>query len=631
MAGRTGLLASGLVWGMAGALAVSAVPMVRRWRKGKASPKDMIRGLAAVPQRYLVDVHHAVERRKGAAPMHALVAGGTLAGSAVLAAGAIPALRESRLYWGSVGVFFVTAIGGTYLVWKRRNPRKPSWLSGGKFLWLPNALLAWNLGGALVALVHVAMPGRTGVALVPLAMMAAGGAGLVVQVARGPMRHAFSGVTWLAAHSRPERFGGGRSTDLRPLDLAAPTLGALVPSDFAWNILASFDACIECGRCEQHCPAFAAGQRLNPKALIQGLALSARGEDASVYTGSPAPNAPATAGKGSMTSAIIGADAMIHPDTLWACTTCRSCVEQCPMMIEHVDAIVDLRRGQTLMLGEVRPGAADALRRLRDTGESGGRSLSARADGLAGENVPVLTEEDETDVLLWLGDGAYELRYARTLRALVKLLRLADVKFAILGEAELDCGDLARRLGDEATFQGLAAEVIGTLNSRRFQRIVTADPHALNVLKNEYPALGGKWEVVHHTTFLDELVSVGRLKLDARDLPSVAYHDPCYLGRYNGEFDAPRRLLAAACKTTVEMERHGKQSMCCGGGGGNPVSDVDAEQRIPDIRMGQAAEVGAAIVAVGCPGCTAMLEGVPEPRPEVKDIAELVLEAVVPA
>ncbi len=136
---------------------------------------------------------------------------------------------------------------------------------------------------------------------------------------------------------------------------------------------------------------------------------------------------------------------------------------------------------------------------------------------------------------------------------------------------------------------------------------------------------------MHHTTFLDELVSAGRLKLDARDLPSVAYHDPCYLGRYNGEFDAPRRLLAAACKTTVEMERHGKQSMCCGGGGGNPVSDVDAEQRIPDIRMGQAAEVGAAIVAVGCPGCTAMLEGVPEPRPEVKDIAELVLEAVVPA
>ncbi|MFT8895914.1 MAG: DUF3483 domain-containing protein [Acetobacter sp.] len=631
MAGRTGLLASGLVWGMAGALAVSVVPVVKRWRKGKRNPKDMIRGLAAVPQRYLVDVHHAVERRKGAAPMHALVAGGTVAGSAALAAGVIPALRESRLYWGGVGVFFVTAIGGTYLVWKRRNPKKPSWLSGGKFLWLSNALLAWNLGGALVALVHVTMPGKTGVALVPLALMAAGGAGLVVQVARGPMRHAFSGVTWLAAHSRPERFGGGRSTDLRPLDLAAPTLGALVPGDFAWNILASFDACIECGRCEQHCPAFAAGQRLNPKALIQGLALSARGEDASAYTGSPAPHAPQTAGKGSMTSAIIGVDAMIHPDTLWACTTCRSCVEQCPMMIEHVDAIVDLRRGQTLMLGEVRPGAADALRRLRDTGESGGRPLSARADGLAGENVPVLTEEDETDVLLWLGDGAYELRYARTLRALVKLLRLADVKFAILGEAELDCGDLARRLGDEATFQGLATEVIGTLNSRRFQRIVTADPHALNVLKNEYPALGGKWEVVHHTTFLDELVSAGRLKLDARDLPSVAYHDPCYLGRYNGEFDAPRRLLAAACKTTVEMERHGKQSMCCGGGGGNPVSDVDAEQRIPDIRMGQAAEVGAAIVAVGCPGCTAMLEGVPEPRPEVKDIAELVLEAVVAA
>jgi Fe-S oxidoreductase len=563
--------------------------------------------------------------------MHALVAGGTLAGSVLLAGGVVPALRESRLYWSGVSTFFLVALGGTYLVWKRRNPKKPSYLSGGKFLWLPNALLAWTLGGALVAFAQAALPDSTGAALLPLVMMAAGGAGLVVQAARGPMRHAFSGVTWLAAHSRPERFGGGRSTDLRPLDLAAPVLGALVPGDFAWNILTSFDACIECGRCEQHCPAFAAGQRLNPKALVQGLALAARGESADAYTGSPAPHAPPTAGVGGMDSAIIGADAMIHPDTLWACTTCRSCVEQCPMMIEHVDAIVDLRRGQTLMHGAVRPGAADALRRLRDTGESGGRPLSARADGLAGDNVPVLGEDDETDVLLWLGDGAYELRYARTLRALVKLLRLAGVRFAILGEAELDCGDLARRLGDEATFQGLATEIIGTLNSRRFQRIVTADPHALNVLKNEYPALGGRWEVLHHTTLLDELVSAGRLKLAARDLPAVAYHDPCYLGRYNGEFDAPRRLLAAACGKTVEMERHGRQSMCCGGGGGNPVSDVDAAQRIPDLRMGQARDVGAAIVAVGCPGCTAMLEGVPEPRPEVKDIAELVLDAVVSA
>ncbi|WP_368041000.1 DUF3483 domain-containing protein [Acetobacter estunensis] len=628
---RSGAIAAGLVWGLGTALVLSAVPMVRRWRKGQAKPVDMVRGLAAVPKRYLVDVHHAVERRPGAARMHALVAGGTLAGTTLLAAGIVPAFRNNRFYWASVGLFFTTAIAGTWLVRKRRSPQKPSYLSGGKFLWLPYALGAWNVGGGLLAFGQIMGAGGILFSAVPLFLMLVGGAGIVVQVARGPMRHAFSGVTWLAAHSRPERFGGGRSTELRPLDLAAPMLGAMVPSDFGWNILASFDACIECGRCEQHCPAFAAGQRLNPKALVQGLALAARGEDACAYTGSPAPHALPVAGKGSLSSPVIGVDGMIHPDTLWACTTCRACVEQCPMMIEHVDTIVDLRRAQTLMLGEVRPGAAEALRHLRESAESGGRPLSARADGLAGENVPVLEEDGETDVLLWLGEGAYELRYARTLRALVKLLNMASVDFAILGEAELDCGDLARRLGDEATFQMLAGEVIDTLGRRRFKRIVTADPHALNVLRNEYPALGGLWEVLHHTALLDELVSAGRLKLDAKALPPVAYHDPCYLARYNGETDAPRRLLAACCSQTVEMERHGRQAMCCGGGGGNPVSDVDAVERIPDLRMQQVARSGAAIVAVACPGCTAMLEGVPEPRAEVKDIAELVLDAVVAA
>lgn len=300
------------------------------------------------------------------------------------------------------------------------------------------------------------------------------------------------------------------------------------------------------------------------------------------------------------------------------------------MMIEHVDTVIALRRGQTLMHGNVRPGAAQVLRRMRDSAEPGGRPLSERADMLA-MDIPVLKEGEETDILLWLGEGAYARRYARTLQALVRLMQQAGLRFAILGEAESDCGDLARRLGDEATFQMLAADVITTLGRRKFSTIVTADPHCYNMLRNEYPALGGIWRVRHHTALLDDLVTQGRLVLAARDLPPVAWHDPCYLARYNGETQAPRRLLQAACTRTVEMERHGMQAMCCGGGGGNPVSDVDAQVRIPDLRMGQARDAGARIVAVGCPGCTAMLEGVTGDRPDVRDIAELVLDAVVRA
>ncbi|MFT8676243.1 MAG: (Fe-S)-binding protein [Acetobacter sp.] len=441
------------------------------------------------------------------------------------------------------------------------------------------------------------------------------------------MKHAFAGSTWLVAHTRPGRFGGGRDTALRPLDLNAPMLGSVTPSDFSWNVLASFDACIQCGRCEQACPAFAAGQRLNPKALVQGLVHAMGGAPA--YKGSPAPLAPAVSGAGGMHHPIVGADASIHPDTLWACTTCRACVQECPMMIEHVDAIVDMRRGQALMHGAVRPGAARALRTLRDTGNLAGRPPAERADALAMLDVPVLAEGGETDILLWLGDGAFERRYGQSLQALVKLMQRAGLRFAILGEAETDCGDLARRLGDEATFQALAHDVIATLAVRRFSRIVTADPHAFHALANEYPALGGAWQVQHHTALLDELVDAGRLKLSPQATGTVAWHDPCYLARYNGQVDAPRRLLRAACQNVVEMERHGLRAMCCGGGGGNPVSDVDAQERIPDLRMAQARQVGAQMVAVGCPGCTAMLEGVVGDRPEVRDIAELVLDAVV--
>ena len=201
------------------------------------------------------------------------------------------------------------------------------------------------------------------------------------------------------------------------------------------------------------------------------------------------------------------------------------------MMIEHVDAVIDLRRHQTLVLGAAPAATAAPLRALRDAAEPGGHALAARLDFAAGLDVPVLAPGEETDILLWLGEGAYDVRYGRTLRALVRLLHMAGARFATLGADEGDSGDLARRLGDEATFQRVAAENIAALSQRRFRRIVTADPHALHILRREYPALGGTWTVQHHTALLDELVQQGALTLTAIDLPAVAYHDPCYLAR----------------------------------------------------------------------------------------------------
>lgn len=297
------------------------------------------------------------------------------------------------------------------------------------------------------------------------------------------------------------------------------------------------------------------------------------------------------------------------------------------MMIEHVDAIVSLRRARTLELGAVPPKAAAPLDNLRAAEEPGGRALSARGDFAAGLLLPIIGER-EVDVLLWLGEGAYDLRYGRTLRALVTLLHEAGVDFAVLGAEERDTGDLARRLGDEATYQTLARANVATLAKYQFKRIVTSDPHALHALRNEYKAFGGNYEVVHHTAFLLELVEQGRLRPGALGGAGVTYHDPCYLGRYNGETEAPRKLLDRLGLDRVEMARHGRRSMCCGGGGGAPVSDVPGDARIPDIRMAQAAETGAGVVAVACPTCTAMLEGVTGRTAEVKDVAELLLAAV---
>ncbi|MCW5231838.1 (Fe-S)-binding protein [Verminephrobacter eiseniae] len=602
------------------------------WRTGRGADVDL-RGLLQIPKRYLVDLHDVVAREPLVARAHVGAAGG-----AVLALALVALNYGLGLYWRSLDALLLLAglmllAGAATMAWRRRNP--PARLSRGAWQRLPHSLLLFALAVALTGAVAC-----TGTALAPwLAALislafAAGAAELALGIGLGgPMKHAVAGLLHLGLHPRPERFGEQRfATALRPLrlnadELRADDLGVGKPADFAWNRLLSFDACVQCGKCEAACPAFAAGQPLNPKKLVQDLVagLSA-GSDAG-YAGSPHPGRPIGAHQGAPGQPIV--PGLIDSDTLWSCTTCRACVQECPMLIEHVDAIVDMRRHLTLVTGLVPNQGRQALEQLRDTDTVGGFPLAARHHWAVDLNVPVLAPGAQTDWLVLVGEGGFDMRYQRSLRALVKTLQKAGLDIALLGAAETDGGDLARRLGDEAGFQRLAAQLIATLGARRFAHIVTPDPHLFHLLKNEYPALGADFDVWHHSQLLADLLARGRLQpTRAASHEAVTYHDPCYLGRYGGEVQAPRALLQGIGIEVREMQRNRAQGRCCGGGGGAPFTDIPGSTRIPDIRIADAKSTGAGVVAVACPNCTTMLEGVVGPRPQVLDIAELLAQAL---
>ncbi|WP_084411977.1 DUF3483 domain-containing protein [Fulvimarina manganoxydans] len=611
-------------------LILRAAAMARAWKKGRPATARLLRGFIEFHRRYLNDVHHVVAREPSSARMHALLVGGFLGAlSFFLASLALPAVSFlPALVLGCL----IFMLAGLRLEFQRRAD-PPVRLSRGSYQRLPILFaLALAFMGLTASSSFVALPNGIDLALTLAANLAGlvGLGGLAWLAGTGPMRHAVAGAIYLVAHPRPERFGQGRSTGLRPVELGAARLGARTAEDFQWPQLASFDACVQCGRCEVACPAFAAGQPLNPKKLINDLAVASRGTGQLSYHGNPHPGRCPDLPELSPGMDLIARDDApgLSPDTIYACTTCRACVEACPMMIEHVDAVIDLRRSEVLNEGRLAGQAQVAVENLRQTGTLSGEALDARFDFATDLAIPVLSETGYADMLLWVGEAAFDRRAQRTIRALVKLLKHAGIDFAILGAEEQDCGDQARRLGDEATFQFLACANIETLSRYRFDTIVTADPHAMHVLRNEYPAFGGHYRVRHHTDVLAELLDRGALLPSGRHEGRITYHDPCYLARYNGEIEAPRRILAALGGDFVEMERSGLKSHCCGGGGAAPLTDIPGERRIPDMRMAQASATGAHCVAVACPGCTAMLEGVAGTRADVRDLAELLWDRV---
>src|SRR5262245_18020442 len=394
-------------------------------------------------------------------------------------------------------------------------------------------------------------------------------------------------------------------------------MGVKTLAGFTWKDLLDLDACTECGRCTSVCPANTVGKELSPRDLILDLRNFARSDGDSVFAAPVANSVPAAAS-----------------ERLWQCTTCGACMEACPVFIEQATKIVDLRRYLVMEESDFPDTMQEALTSLESRGHPFRGTQCSRLDWAEGLNVKTAAEARDAEVLLWVGcGGALIERNQKVVRATAQLLEKAGVKFAVLGREEKCTGDPARRIGNEFLFEMMAKENVGTLNGYGMKKIVTSCPHCFNTLRNEYPQFGGDYEVYHHSECLAKLVDEGRIKTAAQSDKTVAYHDPCYLGRHNGVFDAPRQLVRISSLSTVEMKQSREQGFCCGGGGGMSFIEEPKDKRVNQERARQALETGADVVAVGCPFCMTMLEdGVNAKRGErdvkVMDVAELLWQSV---
>lgn len=411
----------------------------------------------------------------------------------------------------------------------------------------------------------------------------------------------------------------------------AEALGISRLEQFSWKDLFDLDACTECGRCEVNCPANLSSKPLSPKWLILDLQKASRASQAT---------SPAPAPSGDESSPLVGP--VIREDTLWSCTTCRACMEQCPVMIEQVPKIVQMRRHLVMERAELPDDLQNVIRSLEARGHPYAGAGASRSDWHHDLDVHVLSDKPDQafDVLLWVGcAGAMNERSKSVTRAFAQLLKAAGVKFAILSREEKCTGDLARRIGHEFLFQQLAQENISTFERYHVKKIVTSCPHCFNTIKNEYSQLGGNYQVIHHSEFLQELVASGRLKPEAAALGKIVFHDPCYLGRYNQVYDAPRQVLDSvpASQRTEVSDWSGRNALCCGGGGGFSFMEEKTGTRMSHNRSRQLLSTGAQTVAVGCPFCMTMLEdGVKTiaqegQTPRVLDIAEVLAQAVIKA
>jgi Fe-S oxidoreductase/nitrate reductase gamma subunit len=446
------------------------------------------------------------------------------------------------------------------------------------------------------------------------------------------LRHMFTSPLNMYLKDR-ERPKGAMRAMPNLTETSLETFGASVVEDFTWKQLLDTDACTMCGRCTSVCPAHATGKPLDPREIVlkTGEVMAASAQHAHV--------SPPLSVDGEITIASSSLFERISAEEIWSCTSCRACDEICPVNIEILDKILDMRRYLSLMESNFPAELGNAYRAMENQGNPWGMNQGERADWAEGLDVTVLDpgQPMQAEYLYWVGcAGSFDDKNKKVTQSMAKLLKRAGIDVAILGPSEMCTGDSARRSGNEYLFQMLAMPNIEMLDGMGVKKIITQCPHCFNTLKNEYPQLGGDYEVVHHTQLLESLIDSGQLDVSQATLEErITYHDSCYLGRHNDVYLAPRKVVGSIKGIEiVEMQRNGTKGMCCGAGGARMWMEESIGTKVNDERAMEAISTGASRVATACPFCYIMLDdgvkgaGMEEDQVKVADISIHLLEAI---
>ncbi|MFI6515148.1 (Fe-S)-binding protein [Spirillospora sp. NPDC050679] len=517
-------------------------------------------------------------------------------------------------------------------------------LSYGKaayFSWLVGQPMKGIGDNALEVMEAVGLLLHIGVALV-----------FLVIVVNSKHLHIFIAPLNVMFKRRPDGLGAaqpmmskGKPLDFEEADPDEDTFGRGKIEDFTWKGFLDMATCTECGRCQSQCPAWNTGKPLSPKMVILELRDHAFAKAPYMLASEEerANFSPEDKLAMQVDKELVAEDGVIHPDVLWSCTNCGACVEQCPVDIEHIDHILDMRRFQVMIESSFPSEAGVMLKNLENKGNPWGMSEMKRLEWIEELDfeVEVVDEKmpEDMEYLFWVGcAGALEDRAKKTTKAVAELLHIAGVKFGVLGPMEACTGDPARRLGMEFVFQMLGQQNVETLNDAGVKKIVATCPHCFNTLANEYPQIGGNYEVVHHTQLLAHLVEEGKLTPVTPIEENITYHDPCFLGRHNKVYKQPRDIMAHVPGVkTQEMHRHKDRGFCCGAGGARMWMEERIGKRINTERVDEALETNPDTVSTACPFCLVMLgdainekknEGQAKETLEVVDVSQLLIRSI---
>ena len=540
-------------------------------------------------------------------------------------------------------------VGCTYALWRRLGPKESRVGRSGEGVFVLCMIVTLMLtdfltyGGELAAAGISGMPWNPGGHLAALLLAPLGGEGAhtigVISywihcaavllflnfLPLGKHFHVITGIPRVFFRNL-EPYGRSPKDDIEN----AESFGMATTADLNWSMVLDLYSCTECGRCSVYCPTVLTGKPLEHRKLNLDLKTALYADQEALISGDEKKReglAPLVGGK-------------IDPETIWACTTCGSCEQECPVFIENIPRIIEMRKNRVLMEGDISPELARAYKGMENNNNPWGLGFDKRDEWAEGLDITQMADlegatKENPPLLYWVGcAGSFDDRNKKITLAMVKLLKAAGVPFAILGKEEGCTGDPARRTGNEYLFQMLAQQNVELLNNYKVKQILTHCPHCLHTIKTEYPQFGGNYEVVHHTQMIERMIESGQLKLSRELKQTVAWHDSCYLGRYHDIYESPRKALRAIPGTTVkEMPRNKSRSVCCGAGGGRFWVEENIGTRINVHRAEEALSTKAETVGSACPFCLVMMrDGVADLGKDeqvvTKDIAELVAEAL---